>query len=144
MKNNEIIYAEVDTILNMMDERYKNKIPKKLISMFKEEKSHDYEPKIDTQKSLNEQKLQRETLVILAILSLNYWCESEEERQELIKSYSENKKKSEAEIREKYNPDNIFKTKNEVKENTRMIEYHESTFKRLLNKIKSFFVKENR
>lgn len=109
MKNNEIAYTEVDTILSLMDEKYINKIPKNLRGIFKEEKSFDYKPNIDPKKSLNEQNLQRETLVILAILSLNYWCESEEEKQKLIKAYSENEKKNETEIKEKYNPDYIFK-----------------------------------
>ena len=77
MKNNEIAYTEVDTILSLMDEKYINKIPKNLRGIFKEEKSFDYKPNIDPKKSLNEQNLQRETLVILAILRLNYWFESE-------------------------------------------------------------------
>lgn len=93
MKNNEIAYTEVDTILSLMDEKYINKIPKNLRGIFKEEKSFDYKPNIDPKKSLNEQNLQRETLVILAILSLNYWCESEEEKQKLIKAYWKMKRK---------------------------------------------------
>lgn len=138
MKNNEIAYTEVDTILSLMDEKYVNRIPNKLREMFKEGKSTDYKPNIDPKKSLNEQNLQRETLVILATLGLNYWCESEEEKQELIKAYSENEKKNEAEIREKYNPDNIFKN-NSIQENTQLTEYHENVFKKLWNKIKSLF-----
>ena len=140
MKNNEIAYAEVDTILSLMDEKYVNRIPNKLREMFKEGRSTNYKPNIDPKKSLNEQNLQRETLVILATLGLNYWCESEEKQQELIKAYSENEKKNEAEIREKYNPDNIFKNNN-IQENTQLTEYHENVFKKLWNKIKSLFKK---
>lgn len=140
MKNNEIAYAEVDTILSLMNEKYVNRIPEKLRDIFKDEKSSDYKPNIDPKRSLNEQNLQRETLVILATLSLNYWCESEEEKQELIKAYSENEKKNEAEIREKYNPDNIFKNNN-IQENTQLTEYHENVIKKLWNKIKFLFKK---
>ena len=68
MKNDEIVYAEIDAILNLMDEKYTNKIPQKLKNIFKEEKSLDYKPVIDTKKALNEQKLQKGTLVILAML----------------------------------------------------------------------------
>ena len=144
MKNNEIAYAEVDTILNLMDEKYINRIPIKLRKIFKEEKSYDYKLNIDTSKSLNEQNLQKETMIILAMLCLNYWCDSEEEKQELIKAYSENEKKNEAEIRKKYNPDNIFKDNstqkdNSIQENTQLTEYHENVFKKLWNKIKSLF-----
>lgn len=65
--------------------------------------------------------------------------------------YSENDKKIEAEMRERYNPDNLFKKKekekeeqnNEVKqENTELIEYKEQNiFKKILNKIMKFFKK---
>ena len=61
--------------------------------------------------------------------------------------YAENDKKIEAEMRERYNPDNLFKKKekeeqnNEVKqENTELIEYKEQNiFKKILNKIMKFF-----
>lgn len=138
MKNNEIACSEVDTILSLMDEKYVNRIPNKLREMFKERKDTNYKPNIDPKISLNEQNLQRETLVILATFCLNYWCESEEEKQELIKAYSENEKKNEAEIREKYNPDNIFKNNN-IQGNTQLTQYHENVFKKLWNKIKSLF-----
>ena len=63
--------------------------------------------------------------------------------------YAENDKKIEAEMRERYNPDNLFKKKekeeqnNEVKqENTELIEYKEQNiFKKILNKIMKFFKK---
>lgn len=149
MKNNEIAYTEVDTILSLMDEKYINKIPKNLRGIFKEEKSFDYKPNIDPKKSLNEQNLQRETLVILAILSLNYWCESEEEKQKLIKAYSENEKKNETEIKEKYNPDYIFKNnimlnreKTENQKEIQMVEYKEGFLKKLWNKLEKFFWKQ--
>lgn len=138
-KNDEIVYAEIDAILNLMDEKYVNKIPEKLKNIFKEEKKFDYKPVIDTQKALNEQELQKGTLVILAMLCLNYWCDSEEEKQELIKAYSENERKNEAEIREKYNPDNLFKKREEISANTQMIEYHEGVLTKIWNKIKYLF-----
>lgn len=144
MKNNKIAYAEVDEILSLMDEKYANIIPKQLRVIFKEEKSSDYKPKISTEKSLNEQNLQRETLVILAMLCLNYWCESEEEKKELIKAYSENEKKKETEIREKYNPDNIFKNSKEKNESVQVVEYHEHILKKIWNKIKLLLKKNNK
>lgn len=81
------------------------------------------------------------------MLNLNYWCKDEKE--EMLKIYSENDKKIEAEMRERYNPDNLFKKKekeeqnNEVKqENTELIEYKEQNiFKKILNKIMKFFKK---
>ena len=83
------------------------------------------------------------------MLNLNYWCKDENEKKELLKMYSENDKKIEAEMRERYNPDNLFKKKekeeqnNEVKqENTELIEYKkQNIFKKILNKIMKFFKK---
>ena len=95
-------YAEVDKILSFMGFRYVEKVPKKMRDMFKNEKLQGYEPNIDKNIPLEEQKLERKTIAILAMLNLNYWCENEEEKQELIRAYSNNDKKRNEEIREIY------------------------------------------
>lgn len=148
MENNLLkAYAEVDKILSFMEIRYVEKIPKKMREMFKNEKLQGYEPNIDKNIPLEEQKLERKTLAILAMLNLNYWCENEEEKQELIMAYSHNDKKRNKEIRERYNPDNIFKNRNKEKEMeqiteeiTEIVEYKKENFiQKLLNKIKRLF-----
>lgn len=148
MENNLLkAYAEVDKILSFMEIRYVEKIPKKMREMFKNEKLQGYEPNIDKNIPLEEQKLARKTLAILAMLNLNYWCENEEEKQELIMAYSHNDKKRNKEIRERYNPDNIFKNRNKEKEMeqiteeiTEIVEYKKENFiQKLLNKIKRLF-----
>ena len=134
-------YSEVDKILSFMDKKYVDKIPEKMRKLIKNEKLKDYEPDIKPDKSLNEQNLQRKTLAILAMLDLNYWCESEEEKQKLIQEYAENDKKKEQELREKYNPDNLFKNKIETENvGTELVEYKEKNFiQKIMEKIKSFF-----
>lgn len=104
-------YAEVDEILSFMEDVYIDKIPKKLRELFKNERLEDYKPNIDPKISLDEQKLQKKTFSILAMLNLNYWCEDKKEKQDLIAIYAENDRKKEEELREKYNPDNLFKKK---------------------------------
>ena len=140
---NELLkaYAEVDMILSFMDSKYIEKIPNKMRELFKNEKKQDYFPDIKPHIPLDEQNLQRKTFVILAMLNLNYWCEDENEKQELIKIYANNDIKKEEELREKYNPDNIFKKKEEkIETTTALIEYKEENFlKKILNKIMSFF-----
>ena len=74
-------YAEVDKILSFIGFRYVEKVPKKMREMFKNEKLQGYEPNIDKNTPLEEQKLERKTLAILAMLNINYWCENEEEKQ---------------------------------------------------------------
>ena len=76
-------------------------------------------------------------------------CENEEEKEELIRAYSNNDKKRNEELREKYNPDNIFKNKNKereveqiTEEITAIAEYKKENFiKKLLNKIKRLFTR---
>ena len=146
-----IAYAEVYEILSFMEQKYVDRIPLKLLELFKEEKEKEYKPNINPTIPLDEQNLQKKTLSILAMLNLNYWCEDENEKKELIALYAENDKIKEEELREKYNPDNLFRKKeqivedNEIKqENTQHIEYKEQNiFKKILNKIMNFFKKNN-
>ena len=77
---NMLAYAEIDEILNLLEDDYRERVPKKVRDFFKEEKIKDYHPEIDIEKPLIEQNLKRETMVLLAILNLNYWCENEEEK----------------------------------------------------------------
>ena len=140
-------YAEVLLILSYMEQKYADMIPKKLLELFNEEKDQNYQPDINPKISLAEQNLQRKTLALLAMLNLNYWCKDESEKQEMLKMYAENDKKIEAEMRERYNPDNLFKTRKKVEQNdeakeesTEIIEYKEQNiFNKILNKIMKFF-----
>ncbi len=138
-------YAEVDEILALMESKYIEKIPKKMREMFKNERTLDYKPEIKVDIPLDEQNFQRKTFAILAMLNLNYWCEDENEKQKLLQAYAENDKKKEEELREKYNPDNIFKNKQmqgQKDENTALIEIREENFiKKIIRKIMKFFKK---
>ena len=145
--DNMLAYAEVDEILNLLEDEYANKIPEKVRNFFKEEKMQDYKPEINVEIPLTEQNLKRETMVILAILNLNYWCESEEEKEEFRKGLAENEKEKK-ELEEKYNPDNLFKNKKynnienteETTENVSLVEYKKpSLLKKILEKITGFF-----
>ena len=148
MENNLLkAYAEVNEILSLMDNKYIEKIPVKMRKIFENERQKDYNPEIKVNIPLDEQNLQRKTFAILAMLNLNYWCEDEEEKQKLIQVYTENDKIREEELREKYNPDNIFKKKdtNEQTENNNvaLIEYREENFiKRILKMIINLFKKK--
>lgn len=139
------IYSEVYSILNLLGESYIKKLPVSLIDMIKEERRQDYNPKYDSIINLEQQNIKRETLSMLAIFHLNYWCGSEEEKNELKTLFKTNEEKYQTEIREKYNPDNLFKksslqqdeytTTNEVA----MVEYKEPFLKRIIDKIKRIF-----
>ncbi len=138
-------YAEVDMILNLMDEKYVREIPEKLRTLFKSKKAKDYSKNIVDNKPLKEQNLNKETLSILAVLNYNYWCKDEKRKKELWDIYSENDRKYQQELREKYSPDDILKKDNspkyhkDISKEDTIIEYKESIFKRIINKIKSIF-----
>lgn len=134
-------YSEIDTFIELLDEYSKNKIPQKLRKFFKMEKDKEYIKNINPNIPIKEQNLKKETLALIAMLNLQYWCEDENEKQRLKAIYAENEIKYQDELREKYNPDNLFKNKQkEVKEKIEeiaMIEYKEDS---LFTKIKEFIL----
>lgn len=140
---NMLAYAEIDEILNLLEDDYRERVPKKVRDFFKEEKIKDYHPEIDIEKPLIEQNLKRETMVLLAILNLNYWCENEEEKQRFLNELDKNEEEKK-ELEEKYNPDNLFKKEKQIKilkeENTSLIEYKKTNMlKRVFERIINFF-----
>lgn len=137
---NMLAYAEIDEILNLLEDDYRERVPKKVRDFFKEEKIKDYHPEIDIEKPLIEQNLKRETMVLLAILNLNYWCENEEEKQRFLNELDKNEEEKK-ELEEKYNPDNLFKKKQDesTENNLQIVEYKKPNFIQiLLTKIKKF------
>ena len=140
-----LAYAEIDEILNLLEDDYREKVPKKVRDFFKEEKMKDYHPEIDIEKPLIEQNLKRETMVLLAILNLNYWCENEKEKQRFLNELDKNEEEKK-ELEEKYNPDNLFKKKQDesTENNLQIIEYKKPNFIQiLLTKIKKILKREN-
>lgn len=107
--------AEINEILGYLPEEYVEKIPVKLREFFDKVRKQDYVSNIDPYKTLDEQDLKPKTKTLITVLYRNYWC-NEEERAELDKILIENDKKYEEELREKYNPDNIFKKKDKDEE----------------------------
>ncbi len=143
-KNNRKAYSEVYEIVNMMEKEYLDRIPQKALDFFDEARDKEYKPIIEVNKPLNMQKLQRDTMVLLAILDLNYWCDSEEEKQNLLDTFNRNteiKVQQKKELEEKYNLDNLFNRKQttsefEKNEEYSMIEYKEpNIIKKILDKI---------
>lgn len=142
-------YVEILEVLKRIDRRFIEKIPHGLIDFFEKNKSEEYYFKYDDKKTLKEQNLNDITLSLLAMLNLNYWCEDEEHKEELLKLYVENEKRYQDELSEKHDLDNIFKKnniENDLKENiiqekVALTDYRESIFKKIINKIKAIFYK---
>ena len=136
-------YSEIDEFLRLLIEKKRNEIPKKLREFFKEEKDQEYFKNIDINIPIKDQNLIKETLAIIALLNLQYWCKDETEKKRLQAIYAQNEKEYQDMLYEKYNPNDIFKKKDEIitennietKENMQMIEYKEPIFKKIINKI---------
>ena len=149
--NTRQAYSEVDEFLGLVTEEEKNQIPKKLRDFFREEKDLNYHKNINPNIPIKEQNLKEETLAIIALLMIQYWYKDESKKQKLLEVLDENERKYQEELREKYNPDNIFKNKNqnntfdeavpeneEISVGMQIVEYREPIFKRIVNKILNF------
>ncbi len=138
---------QINEIIKYMTPNLKARIPKKFISYFENNKSKDYNWKVNEAVPLEKQNLLPTTKEILTVLYKDYICD-DLERVELEKTLNNNEVKYQEELRQKYNPDNIFnnKTKKVVhtiaeNENTSVVAYKESFFSKIISKIKLFFHK---
>ena len=154
------MYSEVYSVLNMLGNAYIAKLPSKLVMHITEGRNKEYNPIYDIDRFEN-QKISKNALTFIAILHLNYWCETAEEKQELAQSLTENGKIKEQELLEQYDVDifrnnkkvqntetvkpteqNTEQTTLEVKQNyneTALVEKKESAFKKFFNKLKGLF-----
>ena len=138
--------VEVLEILQYSEDNIIEKIPKKLIEFWQRNKSTTYKPNLDHSKSINEMDLKKKTKSIISMIYLNYLCD-DEEKNNIKLILKDNEEKYQQELREKYNPDNIFKkhnqkqavTENVVATNVAIVEYREPIFKKIINIIKRFF-----
>lgn len=137
-------YSELDEFLGLLSEEQRNKIPQKLREFFKEEKDQDYKKGINPKVAIKNQNLKEETLGIIALLNLQYWCEDEKEKQRLKGVYAKNEKIYQEMLQVAFNPNDIFKKKSSTvekeqqQENMQMVEYKEPIIKRILNGILRF------
>ncbi|MCI9177128.1 MAG: hypothetical protein HFJ28_00710 [Clostridia bacterium] len=133
-------YVEVLEILKYIPVEDYNKIPKNKIELFETNANNGYTFKYDISKTLDEQNVSKITKGIIAILFRDYWA-TESQREKIINKQNYNRMMIEKEKQEKYKPNGIFKqeliNENSVNiEDTSIIEYKESLFLKILNKIK--------
>ena len=137
--NTRQAYSEIDEFLGLISSEHRNKIPQKLRNFFREEKDTNYIKGINPNIPIKQQELKEETLGIIALLNLKYWCEDENEKRRLKEIYAKNEKIYQEYLQMQYNPNEIFKKKEPIKEKLSMVEYKETIIKRIINKIKKMF-----
>ena len=142
------IYSEVYQVLNLLGNEYIEKLPISLINMIKEKRETNYNPVYTDDVPLNEQNIKKETMAIIALLYLNYWCEDDNEKLEVKNILKENENRFQEKLREKYDPDNIFADKSNSRDNAQnnqelaLVETNNlKWYKKMWNSIRSFFRK---
>jgi len=137
-------YKEVVTILSYVPEEDLQKIPQDKINFYIENMDEEYEYVLDENIEFEEQSMSDITKAILANIFRDYWATPyQKERIEAKEKYDI--EKEEEEKREKYNPDDIFKSRqvdsNIANTNLPMEIKKENFFKKLLSFIKRFIKK---
>lgn len=105
-------YAEILEILSFTHISLIEKIPKKFLSLLKDNASSTYEYHLNKHIPLEEQEISKETATLLTLISLNYWC-TPEEKTELEKILLANEITEKKELEEKYNINNLFTNQKE-------------------------------
>ena len=116
------MYSQVDGVLRALGKKYIEKIPTKLLTIIQNNTLEGYRPEYTFEKSLLEQGIKRESLAMIALLHLNYWCETEEQRNDLKALFAENTKKNQEKMHEQYSSQNMFARINEAREQQRIKE----------------------
>lgn len=138
-------YSEICEFLGLIGTKYTSKIPKKLLELFETNKSEKYIPHINPYIPIKEQGIKEDTLTIIALLNLKYWCKEEKEKQRLKNIYIQNEKEYQKMLEEKYDSSNIFQSKEKInnkKTNSMLMRIERIPFyKKIWIKIKRFFKK---
>ncbi len=143
---NKKAVSEVIDVLKHSEIEVTQKIPKKFIEFLTKNSDRDYIPNIDYSEENWENSIEEDAKVLIALIYRDYIM-SEEEKEKVI----EEAERQEQEIREKYNPDNLFKknskieneksqddTEQEVQKSLLIIK-EEKWYERIINKIKEIF-----
>ncbi len=141
-------FSEVKCILDFLPINYTEKLPKKLLNIIDSLYDEKFKININPNIELKNQNFTEDTKNIIAVLKYNYWCKDDEEKENLARMFKENEQKYQENLREKYNPDNIFKNRTntfnnsiiEENECTAIVEVKEKSFlRKVFEKIKNLF-----
>ena len=135
--------VEVDAVLSCLDYNEYKKIPANIIDAIENNKDEEYMYDYDEELEYEDWSLMPETKAILYNIFKKYLATEEQRKYLQQKERLENYKIESKKIK-KYNSENLFKKEKEVKkveqeENNELIVKRDSSFKRILEKLKSIF-----
>lgn len=93
MERTDNIFSEVYNILLALGDNYISRIPAKVLQTIKNARNMQYSPMIYKDKSIDQQNVSKDAIDMIALLHINYWCYSEEEKNKLYNILKENEKK---------------------------------------------------
>lgn len=127
-------YEEVYQILSHMNKATVMKIPVEILNKIKTERDKSFITRIDEKDIFNLNNVSEETIDILLWLDVNY-CMNPKEKEKIIKEFENN-----TNIEELKHLNNPFEKKqileDAVTEQKDIVEYKESLWKKIINKIK--------
>ena len=138
----KIAYSEILEILKHISKKEQEKVPSNMIEMFKANASENSNFAYNPKKTLQEQNVSEIAISIIAILYRDYWT-TKEQRQKILNYQNREREKYKA---EKYDVNNIFKKKNEIKptianaEKCPVIVKKQNFIQRIIGKIKKLII----
>lgn len=150
-------YSETLEILSLIDTEYRNRIPDKLISILEDNHLSSYVNHITPGIPLENQELSEKTEALIALICLNYWCDSDNQKEDLKSIFDENEKDYQKSLINESDPYNLFgnnkshKTKQNTQHQDEIIQplpveeidipIHKKIFSKIINYIKKYIKK---
>ena len=106
----ERAYTEVLEIISYFPQEEYSKIPSDIIEYYKNNMDKNYNFSINPEISLEEQNISKEAFAIIVSLFRDYFA-TDKQKETLKSLLKQNQEKKDKELREKYNPDDIFKNR---------------------------------
>lgn len=133
-------YSEVFEILKLMGKDNVEKIPLNILEKIDNLRDKNYEVKINSEIPLEQQKISRKALSIIAWLNLEYLC-NEQEKEVLTEIYKLNDRKDKQIVNDfKFNVEkNVFEDRKI--EETGLIKMRPSFWDKMVSKLKHIFKK---
>ncbi len=138
----KIAYSEILEILKHISKKEQEKVPSNMIEMFKANASENSNFAYNPKKTLQEQNVSEIAISIIAILYRDYWA-TKEQKQKILNYQNREREKYKA---EKYDVNNIFKKKNEIKPTITVAEEYpvvvkkQNFIQRIIGKIKKLII----
>ncbi len=112
----KLMYSEVLGVLITLSDHYINKLPEDLMELIIENSDSNYLPVIAECKRIEEQNISKSARAFLTMLKLKYWCETEDEKKELLKILKTNEDVK----NKKYSYEDLFNNNNNRINNSKM------------------------